>query len=277
MEDLRSIVATMKTLSAVMLNQLESRLNQLNAFDRTTRLGLSAVLKNSPLLAPASPPIEGAVAWIVIGAERGFCGRFNERIAEYLLAERCADQDLPLLFFVGTRLSEKLLEYGLNCEGTAPLPATPEGLEQLQETLLGKINQWRNQGISQINTIHTQRVEVSRFEIVDQIVWPISAEDLLDAQQADWPTRQHPMVFDEPVEAIQFILRQMLKTRLLLACVDSMACESGARLANLQTAEENIDQRLDELNHLHNSQRQSAITAELQDITAAFDLVLARD
>ena len=51
----------------------------------------------------------------------------------------------------------------------------------------------------------------------------------------------------------------------------TMASENASRLTAMQKAEENIEERLDNLNAQFNRQRQNAITEELLDIVAGFE------
>jgi F-type H+-transporting ATPase subunit gamma len=51
----------------------------------------------------------------------------------------------------------------------------------------------------------------------------------------------------------------------------SLASENAARLAAMQAAEQNIDERLSELNVQYNRQRQQAITSEILDIVGGFE------
>ncbi|HDK27785.1 MAG TPA: F0F1 ATP synthase subunit gamma, partial [Candidatus Atribacteria bacterium] len=55
------------------------------------------------------------------------------------------------------------------------------------------------------------------------------------------------------------------------AFIESMASENASRLTAMQKAEENIEERLDNLNSQFNRQRQNAITEELLDIIAGFE------
>jgi F-type H+-transporting ATPase subunit gamma len=53
--------------------------------------------------------------------------------------------------------------------------------------------------------------------------------------------------------------------------VESLAAENASRLAAMQAAERNIDERLRELIKRFNQQRQTAITSELLDIVSGFE------
>jgi F-type H+-transporting ATPase subunit gamma len=58
---------------------------------------------------------------------------------------------------------------------------------------------------------------------------------------------------------------------LFTACAESLASENASRIAAMQAAEKNIEQRLDELRGAFNLMRQSAITEELLDVVTGFE------
>lgn len=53
----------------------------------------------------------------------------------------------------------------------------------------------------------------------------------------------------------------------------SLASENASRLASMQAAEKNIDERLDELNASFRRQRQNQITEEINDIVSGFKAI----
>ena len=67
------------------------------------------------------------------------------------------------------------------------------------------------------------------------------------------------------------MIRQYLFVSLYRAFAESLASENASRLRAMQAAEENITERLEELNAQFRSERQSAITEELFDIVAGFE------
>jgi F-type H+-transporting ATPase subunit gamma len=60
-----------------------------------------------------------------------------------------------------------------------------------------------------------------------------------------------------------------LRTKLYAALLDSQTAEHAARTIAMQTASDNAQELLEELNLTYNKRRQQAITDELSDITSA--------
>ena len=87
LQDLRDIVKTMKSLSAVNIHQYEQAVWALHSYNHTVELGLQAVLQDMARIpAPQSSrhqqPRMGAV---LFGSDHGLCGRFNEEIINHAL------------------------------------------------------------------------------------------------------------------------------------------------------------------------------------------------
>jgi F-type H+-transporting ATPase subunit gamma len=67
------------------------------------------------------------------------------------------------------------------------------------------------------------------------------------------------------------LVRQYFFVSLYRAFAESLASEHGSRLAAMQMAEDNVEERLDDLQSRFHRTRQNAITEELLDITSGFE------
>ena len=66
-----------------------------------------------------------------------------------------------------------------------------------------------------------------------------------------------------------------LSAQLFLAVTESLAAENASRLASMQSAERNIEERVDELSQAVRHRRQQEITEELLDIVSGFEAVVS--
>ncbi|GAG38988.1 unnamed protein product, partial [marine sediment metagenome] len=69
------------------------------------------------------------------------------------------------------------------------------------------------------------------------------------------------------------LVRQYLFGALFRAFAESLASENASRLASMQAAEKNIEERIDQLRLRFHRHRQSAITEELLDVVAGFEVL----
>jgi F-type H+-transporting ATPase subunit gamma len=67
------------------------------------------------------------------------------------------------------------------------------------------------------------------------------------------------------------LVRQYLFVSLYRAFAESLASEHSSRLAAMQAAQDTAEERLRDLRRRYHQRRQSAITEELLDITAAVE------
>jgi len=78
------------------------------------------------------------------------------------------------------------------------------------------------------------------------------------------------MELGQPRELLRGLVRQLIAHDLVRAFAASQASENAARLAAMDAAEKNIEERLETLQTAYRQARQNAVTAELLDIQAAY-------
>lgn len=267
-EEVRSIVHTMKTLSAVNLRQFESAATVQNGYDHTNRLGLTALASGHPaLLAPSlGQTSKTAVTLVLIGPERGLCGRFADR-----LLESRPDSDQTLI--VGHRMNA--VQAGTIPDPAAiyPLASSIHGIGDLVDKLNATLETLNSPKTDQIIKVHAMRRTGSgALEPTTEQIWPIDAARLNTLRLARWPSKRLPGPYGNMAKIWTGLLRQRLMIDLHSACLGTMIAESSARFTAMQAAEENISDRLAALQQSQRLRRQSDITTELIDIWSGFEL-----
>jgi F-type H+-transporting ATPase subunit gamma len=69
------------------------------------------------------------------------------------------------------------------------------------------------------------------------------------------------------------LLHQYLFVSIFRACAESQASEHTSRLAAMQSAQRNLDERLEEVTMTFRRARQNLITTELLDVVAGFEAI----
>jgi F-type H+-transporting ATPase subunit gamma len=100
---------------------------------------------------------------------------------------------------------------------------------------------------------------------------PLDLDWLRSLEQAPWPSRRLPTMGMEWEAVFASLIREHFFVSLYRAFAQSLASENAARLAAMQTAERNIEEKLEEFNARYQRQRQNTITNELLDIVAGFE------
>lgn len=274
--DIQSIVRTMKSLSAVSIRQYEQAEEALSGYEHTLELGLTALLQDRASRGLSQPGSFGAAtgreAVIVIGSDRGLCGRYNEVIARFA-QDVIGEADMRLTV-IGARAAARLGAAGHRVDGLFLLPGSVTGMARLVHDVIIEIERWtRELGVGRVRLLHNRREAGSKAVATERPLVPLPESYLRRLLHADWPGRGLPYFRMESDALFSSLVQQRLFVVLYRALAEALASEHASRLAAMQTAERNIEERRDDLNSAYRRKRQETITRELMDVVAGFEAV----
>ena len=274
--ELRDIVKTMKTMAAVSIRQYDRAVASLRQYNRTIEMGLQIVMRhNREDKHPPRPSPGRRLGAIIFGSEMGMCGQFNEVLVSFALDRfnqmQTAEEDRAIIA-VGARAVSRLEEAGVQAEASFAMPGAVSGSTSRVQELLLKIEAWQCPGgIDRVMLFHQQPVPGGPYRPQAVPLLPVDLDWLAGLGQAPWPSRVIPTYTMPRPRLVYALLGQYLFVSLYRALAESLAAENAARLAAMQAAEKNIEDRLKELSLQYNQLRQSTITEELLDIVAGFE------
>lgn len=271
--DLQSVVTTMKTLAAVSIHQYERAVEALADYNRTIELGFQIALAGEPVRPDSDRP-PGQTAAIVWGSDQGMCGRFNEEIVAHLDAhsDRGAARQSWKVLAIGMRAEGQLLDAGWTIGQTYEVPTSVSDITNLVQEILPRIERLRGEAdVSRLMVFYNRRTSASSFEPERLQLLPIDPRRLGRWRDEPWESRSRPMFVTDRRRLLSRLVRQYLFVSLFRACAESLSSENASRIAAMQAAEKNIEERLDELHGSFNRLRQSAITEELLDVVTGFE------
>jgi len=274
-EDLQSVVKTMKGMAAAGIRRYERAVESVGEYRRTVELGLQAVLAGGDRLVATPQAAPARVAAVVFGSDQGMCGRFNTQIAEHaaraLRAYGLAAEATSVLA-VGGRIVPMLEAAGLSVADQAAPATSLAGITTLVGELLVTIERWRSPGAAdEIVLLHNRPLGGAAYEPHTQKLFPVDLDWLGDLGRRRWPSRALPIHTIEWRRLFASLIREFFHTALFQAAAESLAAENASRLASMQAAERNIDDKLEELTARFRLLRQQTITEELLDITSGFE------
>ncbi|OIP74707.1 MAG: F0F1 ATP synthase subunit gamma [Oscillatoriales cyanobacterium CG2_30_44_21] len=287
-EELKSVVKMMKVLAAVNVHKYEQAVTSLSEYTRTIKMGLHVVLKSTPnknLADHNLPKVEpnplftssiGRCGVLIFGSEQGMCGQFNEQISRYAIAEieklQITTAQLAV-FAIGSRIMPHLESEGYQIEENFAMPSSLSGITIMVQEMLPRIAAWRDrQQITKIILFYNNLHSNTSYKPSQHILLPLDRAWLQDIESQKWRSRTIP-TFTMPSDVlISSLLRQYFFISLYRAFGESLASENASRLISMQVAEKNIEDRLTEFKGEFQQQRQSAITGELLEIVAGFEL-----
>lgn len=282
-QDLQVVVKTMKALAAVSIRQYEKAVESLVEYNRTVEMGFQILLKQKPAeVALAEPVLTDTLAAIVFGSDQGMVGQFNEVIAQHVATElekRQVRRETPFLLAVGLRIFSRLEEAGHPVEDCVSLPDSVAGITPVVQDMVLRIEAWRSQReIDQIVLFYNKPLSGASYRPHTLTLVPVDLSWFRKLEQKPWPSRSFPLFTMDWNQLFSALIREYLFVSLYRAFAESLASENASRLASMQVAERNIEDRLQELHAQFHQQRQSSIDAELFDLVAGFEaLTRGRD
>jgi len=173
---------------------------------------------------------------------------------------------------VGVRAASQLEAEGRSVEQTIEVPASITGIGAAVEQALHKIEEWHSRlGIETIVLFYARPVSGAWYRTRGVQLLPDDAQWINGLRVKPWPSKVIPMFTLDERRLFQLLIREYLFVSLFRAFAESLASENASRLASMQVAEKNIDERLRALTTTSRQLRQETITSELLDIIASFE------
>jgi F-type H+-transporting ATPase subunit gamma len=274
-KDLQSVIRAMKALAASNIGQYENAVRALTDYYRTVELGLGACLRKSEkehYITEQKKQTTRPIGAVVFGSDQGLVGRFNEVVAEYVIATLSAFPTKPSVLAVGERVYGRLVDAGLPPIGLLTVPNSVKAITSVVGQIL--IENEKRHDLSEVYDLyifHNQPTSGAIYTPISQRLLPLDKNWWSKLAELPWPTQNLPEVIGGETTALRALIREYLFVSLFRACAESLASENASRLAAMRRADKNIEELLGELTWTYHRLRQSNIDEELFDVIAGFE------
>lgn len=281
-EDLHSIARTMKVMASVNIRQYETALESLVEYSRTIELGLQIILQSEAQIISGMESVSGgAFGAVVIGANQGMAGQFSNRVVSYALRgidRLTTPSETRHVMVVGLRTAAHFEFAGYAMDHVIPSASSLAGVTNSVLQVLLRVEKWREQNdVQRIVLFFNTPTSGASFHSRMRWLLPADLDWLRDLQATSWDSRGLPIFTMDRDRLFSALLHQYFFVLLYRAFVESLTSENASRLSSMQAAEQNIEDRLDELTTRYHHLRQSSITEELLDITSGFEALTDLD
>ncbi len=250
LRDIGDIMAALKNISLIESQRLRRFLTTQQRVMDGIELAMADFLGHFPHALTIADNVGDSV--LLIGSERGFCGDFNERVADQLNIG-AAEQHLVA---VGEKLGGKLNDMGITAE-TLPGLST---VEDVPDVLLAVVDKLREltarHGSLQLTIIH-HHYDGHTLEVRSRRPFHSLSPD---ETRPGYP----PLLNVASHTFFAQLLDHYLFAVLQGVLYASLAAEHQLRLQHLQGAIEHIDKRCDVMARRYNALRQELITEEIE-------------
>ena len=275
-QDMSSIVSTMKSLAAVNARVFGRAQEAIERFMDGVEQGFQVILRGGATgvsargVASRAAADHGTLGLFVVGAVQGMCGQFSEHVATHAADYRRRYGAEATIVAVGPRVGPRLADLGLRAETEIRMRGSLASLPHVVDRCIVTANALRQRGVTRMVICYNRQSGRPAYEPHHELIVPISSAWLERIADREWPTRRLPMPLGPVDDLLTELTRQYLFAGFYRATAHSLAAENAARLSSMQSAEKNIDERLEELKGAYNQQRQKEITSELLDIVSGY-------
>lgn len=275
--ELHSITRTMRGLAAVNLRHHERAAAASSMCEGIIAAGLEVALRDGGLgRLPPDPPVSTMpTALLVFGSNQGLCGPINRSVVAHASHEA---EQLPALVrigAVGQRLAAELELAGLDAEATWDLPGTVEAISPRSTQVLVDLERWKQEdGITRVVLVFPDYIHSARsYEPATLQLAPTDRRWLERLAGRPWRSRSLPTFTMEWDALVAALVREAMLVHLQRSFAQTMASVAASRLAAMDGAQRDIEERLDRLRTEHQLLRQSEITEELLDVVSGFEVL----
>lgn len=240
------------------------------------------------------------VALIVYSSNSSLCGGFNANIIKMM--QQVVDEyqhlgtDNIIIYPIGRKVAEKVTKLGLKCGGDFSEIADKPNIHPCIDLAESLAEKFISGEIDRVEMIYHHFKSAGSQILTRKTFLPIDVKDELDfdderdlssniatleaqeylrkkgrkqsssEKEEAKPLNDNFIVEPDMETVLSQLIPKLLHLMIYTALLDSNASEHAARMVAMQTATDNADELLRELNLQYNKGRQQAITNELLDI-----------
>ena len=214
------------------------------------------------------------VAALVIGSERGLCGRYNAAAAElagrYLDEQRTAGFEVELMA-LGTRV-DRILRRRLEqpiWSGTLSIAALPPYRTAFELTSRW-LERYEAYDLTAVDLVYNAYRGTGHYQPTVARLIPAPLPERVSTKNAPWP----PVIVEtDPLSLFARIVEQQVATKLYEYMLDAAAAEHSTRFQIMEGATQNADRLIVELTMAVQTARQHQITQEMQELASGAGLL----
>jgi F-type H+-transporting ATPase subunit gamma len=212
---------------------------------------------------------------LLIGTERGLCGKFNEALIEQSM-RWLQESDLPSyqIWAMGSRLIRKLEQLEINISWRQPMPASDLMTYQKAYLTTQKwVEQYEAYSFNQFFVLFNQIEKGGQYQFSSSKLLPYEFQGKEAPQEQNsqpWPP---PIIETDPVGIYSTIIQHHIAASFYKMTLKSAAAEHAARFNLMEEAKDNAEDIIEELRRIINSERKRKITQEMQELAAGAGLL----
>lgn len=262
---LDAVMVAMRGIAAAREREARERLAAIRAYANAIGDAIGLALALAGEAGPGDAPSlrAGRRTLVVIAAEQGFAGAFDDRVLDAAQAEAVGQS--PSLLLVGDRGVMRAKERGMAVAWSSPMIAHVDQVGALADRIAEEIYaRIARAETSRVTILHAAPDSASGFTVVRKTLAPFDYGRFPVAR-----TLQPPLTHMPPRELLAHLAEEYVFAELCEAAILSFASENEARRRAMTSARENVERTLETLVARSRRLRQEEITNEIIELFAS--------
>ena len=270
----QQITKAMKLVATVKLQKARQRAENSKAYFQYMYETITSMLSKVGTI--EHPYLQGGksknIGIVVITSDRGLAGGYNSNVAKLILGSEYAKENVKL-YTVGKKGMDFLLRKGYKVAENYPDVIEDPTFEHARKIANRLLRDFSNGEIGEIYIAYTE-FKNTVVQIPEMLkLLPIEPVEEKKTQ-TDEENGLALMNFEpSEEEAIELLIPKYVTSMLYGAFVEAVASENGARMQAMDSATNNAEEIINDLELKYNRARQGAITQELTEIIAGADAI----
>ena len=270
--ELRDIVSTMKLLSSVSILQYEQASRALEKYRHNLTGAFQALISQRKISHAKVLSGQQKHLLVLVGSDNGMVGKFNQEIVkearQYLRKIGISPQKV-LFIVIGKRLNMLVSQQKWPMYAQYGISNSVKIVNTLAENIILHIDQaMTREKVTHVMVFTNRRIKNQPVKVEKRQVLPFNTQTLKNLKNKPWPTNNIPLITLPTAQMFSALVREMMLIFLSDVLNGSLAAEHWTRMTNMQNAEKNIDDNLEELDKQYQQKRQEQITEELIDVVS---------
>ena len=273
-QETRKITNAMYLIASTKLQRARQELDNTRPYFAALRAEIKRIFRDvkdvdSHYFYPASGehPLDGTYGCLVITADKGLAGAYNQNAIKEALKLLDQHPDTKL-FVVGEYGRRFFAAHNIPIEHSFLYTAQNPTMARAREISALLLDGFDNDRLDKIYVVYTDMGNGVDFQAKCTRVLPFHRTHFADSALVEPPVTT-PFEFLPSVQAVlDSMMPSYVSGFIYSALIDSFCCEQQARMTAMDSANQNAEKLLGELSLAYNQVRQSAITQEITEISA---------
>lgn len=217
----------------------------------------------------------GDTILLIVGSERGLCGKFNESLTENAMKWIDA-QGFPShkIWAMGTRLIHSLMQDNINFSWRKPLPnSNLLPYQQCYRFTQNWLEQYERYEFNQFTVLFNQSEQGQNYSFSLFKLLPYEGHhplSMIEQEEKRFPT---PIIETDAKGIYHQIIQHYIASSFYQIHLKSAIAEHAARFRLMEEAQENAEEIINEMNQIINIERKNRITQQMQELAAGAGLL----